>query len=95
MIDEALDGTTVTVVCIGHETAGRKYVNYEIEQSIERGNGVVGVQVHHLRDQAGQTDLAGAVPPQITAAGFHVYEYASIPVLARRIEEAAQLAGKL
>ena len=29
-IDDGLDNTSVTVVCIGAKTAGRKYINYEI-----------------------------------------------------------------
>ena len=31
MIDDALYNTSVTIVCIGSQTAGRKYINYEIE----------------------------------------------------------------
>ena len=30
MIDSGLVGTSVTVVCIGNKTAGRKFINYEI-----------------------------------------------------------------
>lgn len=37
-IDDQLYGTSVTVVLIGNETAERKYVGYEIEQSAKRGN---------------------------------------------------------
>ena len=48
LIDKALENTSVTVVFIGAKTAGRKYINYEIQQSIDRGNGIVGVRIHHL-----------------------------------------------
>ena len=48
LIDEGLDGTSVSVICIGSETAGRKYINYEIEQSFARNNGVLGLRIHHL-----------------------------------------------
>ena len=34
LIDEGLKNTSVTVVCIGNKTAGRKYINYEISESI-------------------------------------------------------------
>lgn len=44
LIDEGLKGTSVTVVCIGNKTAGRKFINYEIQKSIDRGNGILGVQ---------------------------------------------------
>src|ERR1700687_3556392 len=30
LIDDGLRGTSVTVVCIGNKTAGRKFINYEI-----------------------------------------------------------------
>src|SRR5246127_5543228 len=56
LIDNGLHGTSVTVVCIGGQTAGRKFINYEIQKSIDRGNGLVGVQIHHLKNFAGETD---------------------------------------
>ena len=43
LIDAGLNGATVTLVCIGNKTAGRKFINYEIQKSIDRGNGIVGV----------------------------------------------------
>ncbi len=33
MIDEGLKNTSVTVVLIGAETSGRKYVRYELQES--------------------------------------------------------------
>ena len=48
LIDDGLQNTSVTVVCVGSKTAGRKYINYEIDQSIARGNGLVAVQIHDL-----------------------------------------------
>jgi hypothetical protein len=49
MINGALDGTTVTVVLIGAETADRPWVQYEIEKSYERGNGLLGIYIHNIR----------------------------------------------
>ena len=49
-IDNQLIGTSVTVVLIGAETLQRPFVKYEIEQSIIRGNGILGVFVHNIRD---------------------------------------------
>ncbi len=54
MIDKGLEGTSVTVVFIGTESAGRQFINYEIDQSIKRGNGIVGVSIHHLKDITGK-----------------------------------------
>jgi hypothetical protein len=62
MIENALNETSVTVVLIGAETAGRKFVMYEIEQSLLRGNGLLGVYIHQLRDAFGQTTKKGPNP---------------------------------
>ena len=93
LIDEGLKNTSVTVVCIGAKTAGRKYINYEIEKSIERGNGIVGIQIHHLKNQKGEVDEAGATPSKLSANGYKVYKYVDTDKLAARIEEAAKAAG--
>lgn len=94
MIDKGLEITSVTVVFVTYGTTNRKYINYEIEQSLARGNGLVAVQIHHLKDQNGQTGSPGAIPPQIEANGFKAYKYTNKEALARWIEEAAKLVGK-
>lgn len=94
MIDKALLNTSVTVVFVTYGTALRKYINYEIDQSLERGNGLVGVQIHHLKDQNGNTGSPGAIPSQIETNGFKAYKYTSAKVVTKWIEEAATLAGK-
>lgn len=62
MIDEALVGTSVTVVLIGTETANRRFVTYEIEQSLRRGHGLLGVYIHQLKDRSGKTARKGPNP---------------------------------
>lgn len=94
MIDKALENTSVTVVCVTNGTANRKYINYEIDQSLARGNGLVAIQIHHLKDQNGETGGAGAIPKQIEANGFKAYKYTTKEDLAKWIEEAAKIAGK-
>lgn len=94
MIDNALIGTSVTVIFIGAKTAGRKFINYEIRKSLERGNGLVGIQIHHLKNQLSESDIVGKVPTAIKAAGFKVYKFMDVNRLSVRIEEAAKLAGK-
>lgn len=61
-IDKQLEGTSVTVVLIGTETFDRKYVLYEIEKSYERGNGLLGVYIHNLKDQYGNVVKKGDNP---------------------------------
>jgi hypothetical protein len=62
MIDSALEGTSVTAVLIGAETAGREWVKYEIKKSHENGNGLLGVYIHNIKDQDGNTDTEGSNP---------------------------------
>lgn len=94
MIDKAMERTSVTVVFTTYGTTQRKYINYEIEKSLARGNGLVAVQIHHLKDQLGQSGSPGAIPPQIAANGFKAYKYTNAKDLEDWIEEAATLAGK-
>lgn len=53
-IDRQLEGTSVTVVLIGSETLNRLFVQYEIRKSINRGNAVIGVYIHNLKDMRTQ-----------------------------------------
>ncbi len=93
MIDDALKNTSVTIVCVVYGTSSRKYINYEIDQSLARGNGLVAIQIHHLKDQYLNTASAGGFPSQIAANGFKVYKYLNKEALARRIEEAYKIAN--
>jgi len=64
-IDDNLHGTSVTVVCIGAETAQREYVRYEIQKSLDRGNGLLGVRIRNVKNMTGQMDASGANPFQL------------------------------
>src|SRR5882672_558915 len=61
-INGQLDGTSVTVVLIGAETANRPWVNYEIIESATRGNGLLGIFIHGVKDLNGRTDVKGNNP---------------------------------
>jgi hypothetical protein len=61
-INYQLAGTSVTVVLIGAETANREWVNYEIIESINRGNGLLGVYIHNIRNQFQLSDVMGQNP---------------------------------
>lgn len=54
-INQQLIGTSATIVLIGSETLKRPYVQYEICKSIERGNAIIGVYVHNMKDLRGYT----------------------------------------
>jgi MTH538 TIR-like domain (DUF1863). len=59
-IDDQLIGTSVTVVLIGAETSNRDYVKYELEKSWERGNGIMGIYIHNIKNSKGETDSKGS-----------------------------------
>lgn len=60
-IKNNLKGTSVTVVLIGKETSSRRWVRYEIEESIAKGNDIIGVRIHQLRNKDSQTDRPGSL----------------------------------
>lgn len=93
MIDDALVGTTVTAVLIGGETAQREYVTYEIEQSIAKGNGLLGIHIDQIEDQKGHTSARGAVPEALSKAGAPVYVWDK-DCFGEWVEAAAKNAGK-
>lgn len=61
-IDDQLDGRSCSVVLIGKETAGRKWIDYEIKTSWNNGKGVLGIHVHNLKDSAEKQTTKGANP---------------------------------
>ncbi len=94
LINNGLKNTSVTVVFVGYGTAGRKYIEYEIDQSIARGNGIVAVQIHHLKDQDGKVNSPGAIPRKIKSNGYKAYKYVNHARLSAWVEAAAKAAGK-
>lgn len=92
-IDSALENTTVTVVCLGRWTSNSRFIDYELERSLNRGNGLIGVRINHLRDEKGKVDDPGAAPALFNMTVHSVYDYAGPAELANRIEEAARRAG--
>lgn len=61
-IDEQLSGKSCTVVLIGSQTAGRKWINYEITKTWNEGKGLVGVYIHNLKDASGNHATQGSNP---------------------------------
>ena len=62
-IDDQLEGTSVTVVLVGKKTCNSRWVKYEIQQSIERGNGLLGIDVSKIEDLNGNTsERCGKIP---------------------------------
>lgn len=61
-INSQLNGTSVTAVLIGAETYERRWVRYEIIKSFDRGNGLLGIYIHNIRDRNGKIDYKGENP---------------------------------
>jgi len=49
-IDGQLNGRSCCVVLIGKDTAGRKWIKYEIEKAWNDKKGVLGIYIHNLKD---------------------------------------------
>lgn len=88
LIAEGLDGTSVTVVLIGRETADRRWVKYEIQQSLKRGNALLGIHLSRVKDQEGRLARRGRVPHALKAQGAPVYDWTDVEDFAGWVEDA-------
>lgn len=61
-INEQMKYRSVTIVLVGAETAHRKWINYEIEQSWSNKMGLLGICIHKLKDQYGLQSNSGFNP---------------------------------
>lgn len=76
MITRHLKNTSVTVVLIGRETANRPWVKYEIAKSVEQGNGLLGIRIHHLKNQRSESDVFRGPAPSVPAnVEFPIYDW--------------------
>jgi hypothetical protein len=57
-----MHGKSCVVVLVGSETADRKWINHEIVEAWNKGMGVVGINIHGLKNLAGQTARKGKNP---------------------------------
>lgn len=61
-IDGQIKGKSVVIVLIGANTAGRKWIKYEIKKGWDDGKGVLGVYVHKLKDSDEKQSAKGRNP---------------------------------
>ena len=92
-IREQLSGTSVTVVLVGSHTCSSKYVEYEIEQSEKKGNGLLGIDISKIKNWAGDTSkMCDRIPH-----GYPFYSWDSddgYHNMGDWIEKAAKAAGR-
>lgn len=55
-IRDSLEGTSVTVILVTSTTHKSDYVKYEYEKSVERGNGILQLDVSNLKDINGNKE---------------------------------------
>jgi len=65
--------TSVTVIQVGAKTCASRWVKYEIDASIARGNGLLGIYISGIKDQNGNVDAQGSAPQRLSAAGAPCY----------------------
>ncbi|MCC7230619.1 MAG: TIR domain-containing protein [Fimbriimonadaceae bacterium] len=61
-IDSQLSGRSCAVILVGSGTAGRKWINYEIDKAWNDGKGVVAVNIHGLKNSKGEQANKGSNP---------------------------------
>lgn len=64
-----LSNTSVTCVLTGRDTWTRRWVRYEIARSLIKGNGLVTVHIHGVKDNQSQTSTMG--PDPLSAMGLY------------------------
>lgn len=104
-IDEQIKGTSVTVVLIGADTAGKKWIKHEIKSSHKKGNGMLGIYIHNIKDSQGHTTTKGRDPfsddifknKEGKVITYPVYDWVAddgYTNMGAWIEKAAKVAGK-
>lgn len=53
---------SATIVLVGADTAGRKWINYEILKTWNGGMGLLGINIHRLKNNQGYQSLQGSNP---------------------------------
>ena len=69
-IDGQMAGRSCSIVLIGSQTSGRKWINYEIEKAWNDGKGLLGIYIHGLKDRNSDQSVKGTNPfDNITVGG--------------------------
>jgi len=92
-IDKQLEGTTVTAVLVGENTNKSRWVKYEIDQSIARGNGILTIDISKIKDLHGNTTECCS----LRVKGYNHYLWNNDngrENLGKWVEDAAVAAGK-
>ncbi len=61
-IEDQMKGRTCTVILAGSNTADRKWINYEIKESWNKGKGVLVIFIHKIKNSKGDQTSKGGNP---------------------------------
>lgn len=61
-IEEQFKNRSCTVLLVGEQTSGRKWIKHEIKRSWELGKGIVAIKIHNLKDSNGNQSIEGKNP---------------------------------
>jgi hypothetical protein len=64
-----LDGKSCCLVLVGSNTAGRKWITYEIIEAWKQGKGVLGIYIHNLKGLLGQASKGSDPFDYVTFSG--------------------------
>lgn len=84
-IREEMNGTSITVVLIGQKTAESDWVDFEIRESLARGNGLLGIRLKGAED--------APIPLALKEAGARVIDWEPNE-FSDEIARAALIAGR-
>ena len=77
-IEDQFYGRSCTIVLVGTNTAKRKWIDYEIIESWNRGMGVVGIHIHRLKNLNGSIFRKGPNPFAHIGCGTSATKLSSI-----------------
>lgn len=89
-VKEQLTGTSVTVVLLGHKTEGSKWVQWEIEQSVAKKNGILAIK---LSDDVPNPSKESPVGKALYDAGAEIIGW-DVTQFEAAIERAFRAAGR-
>ena len=68
-IADQLKNRSCTIVLVGENTVGRKWITHEIKESWNSWKGVVGIHIHNLKDSDGNQSQKGGNPFDYVTVG--------------------------
>lgn len=102
-IDTQMNGTSVTIVLIGAETLQRPWVRYEIQKTLERRSGLLGISlsgmtnINRLVEFKQSSTVGTPFENKVLGVKYPIYNWVSDSGrqnLGRWIEDAARRAGR-